>query len=229
MTFEEAMSLLKSLGTEQNRKLYSKHGAGENLFGVPFGELNKLAKQIKTDHPLAEKLWFSGNADARYLASMIADPAQITPESAEKWLEGVNYYMVSEGFVRFVLSKTSFAAQLAEKWMNYNDEWYCASGFLLLAILAIENTSFTDEYLAAKLKIIESKIHNSPNRTRHSMNYAVICIGLRNENLQKLAMESAARIGKVHVDHGETSCTTPDAADYIKKTLTRKNKTRPSC
>jgi len=32
----------------------------------------------------------------------------------------------------------------------------------------------------------------------------------------------AAAIGKVEVDHGETSCKTPDAVPYIEKALARK-------
>ena len=35
------------------------------------------------------------------------------------------------------------------------------------------------------------------------------------------ALAAAERIGKVHVDHGNTACTTPDAAAYIQKTLGR--------
>jgi hypothetical protein len=33
---------------------------------------------------------------------------------------------------------------------------------------------------------------------------------------------AAKRIGRVEVDRGETGCKTPDAADYIKRTLVRK-------
>ncbi len=36
------------------------------------------------------------------------------------------------------------------------------------------------------------------------------------------SMGTAQRIGKVDVDHGETSCKTPDAAPYIEKMWARK-------
>ena len=49
-------SLLKSMGTAQNRKIYSRHGAGENIYGVSFANLAKLRKQIKTNHELALEL-----------------------------------------------------------------------------------------------------------------------------------------------------------------------------
>ena len=49
------------------------------------------------------------------------------------------------------------------------------------------------------------------------MNQALISIGLRSPSLRKAAVAAAGRIGKVEVDHGETSCQTPDAAAYIAK------------
>jgi len=39
--------------------------------------------------------------------------------------------------------------------------------------------------------------------------------------LKKEAIAAAGRIGKVEVDHGKTSCKTPDAAAYIKKASAR--------
>ena len=49
------------------------------------------------------------------------------------------------------------------------------------------------------------------------MNSALIAIGIRNEDLERKAIEIAREIGKVQVDHGATSCKTPDAEPYIKK------------
>ena len=54
------------------------------------------------------------------------------------------------------------------------------------------------------------------------MNNALIAFGVRNPALEKKAMAVAQAIGKVEVDHGDTSCQTPDAAAYIKKTLERR-------
>jgi|GEM_PF-2575689 hypothetical protein len=63
MTFKQTMATLKKMGTAQNVKIYKRHGAGDNLFGVSFANLKLLKKQIKTDHKLAEKLWRTGNSD----------------------------------------------------------------------------------------------------------------------------------------------------------------------
>ncbi len=49
------------------------------------------------------------------------------------------------------------------------------------------------------------------------MNTALICIGTYVDGMKAEAINTARRIGKVDVDHGETSCKTPEAVAYIKK------------
>lgn len=58
-------------------------------------------------------------------------------------------------------------------------------------------------------------------RKRHSINSQLISIGICNPRLEAKTLGTARRIGKVEVDHGETSCKTPDATAYIDKTVAR--------
>ena len=48
MTFDEVMSQLAAMGTEQNRRVYARRGAGDNQFGVSFANLNLLKKSYKS-------------------------------------------------------------------------------------------------------------------------------------------------------------------------------------
>ena len=36
MTYTQVMKELKTMGTAQNRKVYGRHGVGQNMFGVSF-------------------------------------------------------------------------------------------------------------------------------------------------------------------------------------------------
>jgi hypothetical protein len=83
----------------------------------------------------------------------------------------------------------------------------------------MESTEIDDDELRELLGRIEREIHAQKNFTKHAMNMALIAIGVRNAGLQKEALRVAKSIGKVEVDHGETSCRTPDAAEYIRKTV----------
>jgi hypothetical protein len=50
MTKHDVMKAFQASGTAQNRKVYMRHGIGENMFGVSFMELKKLTRQIKIDY-----------------------------------------------------------------------------------------------------------------------------------------------------------------------------------
>ncbi len=217
MNFENIMHELESLGTEQNRKIYSKHGVMDNFFGVSFTHLRNLAKKIKANHLLARELWVTGNHDARNLATMIADPKIVTEVEIDQWVLDLKDYILADSFAQFV-NKTSFCHSKMELWTQSENEWIGRAGWQLLALLAMNDKTLSDEYFENLLKIIEQKIHVSKNRTRYAMNAALIAIGIRNPELKRKAIESAQKIGKVEVDHGDTSCKTPIASEYIEKT-----------
>ena len=221
MNVEQALAQLEEMGTAQNRKIYTRHGVREQMFGVSFGNLNKLAKSIKRDHSLAVELWSSGNHDARVLATMVADPSQADETFLEGWATELDSYVITDAFSGFV-GKTPHARARAEHWTTADGEWPGRAGWHLVAHLAMKDQSLPDAYFTALLATIEGEIHSRKNRVRDAMNNALIAIGIRNADLQEQALAAAARIGKVDVDHGETGCKTPDATEYIHRTLARR-------
>jgi 3-methyladenine DNA glycosylase AlkD len=221
MTEKEILEELEALGTAQNRKIYKRHGADETVYGVSFANLRKMHKRIKVDHALALKLWETGQLEARLIASMIADPKLTNEALLEAWANDLNSGMVAGEFVDLV-SKTSFARAKMEQWSNTEGEWIGRAGWQLLAHLAMKDEGLSDDFFENYLQIIWQEIHTRKNMVRDAMNSALIAIGIRNSNLEKQALAVAANIGKVNVDHGETNCKTPDAAEYIRKTLNRR-------
>ena len=217
MEYKDVMAELETMGTAQNRKVYARHGVGENMFGVSYANIGKLKKKIKVDQKLAERLWASGNHDARVLATMIADPAVMDERTLEAWARDLDNYVVTDAFSSLAAC-TPVAHKKMEKWTRAKGEWVCTTGWNLLARLASAPRGLPDDFFEPHLEAIESQIHESKNRVRHAMNMALISIGTRSNRLEKKAVASAKRIGPVEVDHGETSCKTPDAAAYIKKT-----------
>jgi len=220
----EILAELESLGTAQNRKIYQRHGAGENLYGVSFANLEKLKKKIKTDHDLAIQLWNSKNIDAQTLATMIADPEQMSENLLDEWISDIQYYALIDVFVKNLASKTKFAQTKMEQWTQSEEEWIGSAGWQLLAHLAMDNKDLPESYFQRYLQIIQTNIHKSKNRTRHAMNSALIGIGMRGGSLENSAIEAAQKIGKVEVNHGQTSCKTPDAVTYIQKGISRRKK-----
>lgn len=223
MNLQEALDTLKSLGTEQNRKIYRRHGAGEDVYGVSFAHLKDLKKKIKTDHGLAVALWESGNHDARMLAGMIADPKRLDPKTLDAWAAGLRNY-VEMNALGDVASRAPHARETMTRWLASDDEWTASAGWRILAHEAMNGDNLPDEYFERFLTTIERDLPESQNRVRHEMNNALIAIGIRNPALQEKAEAAAKRIGKVEVDHGETGCKTPEAIGYIRKSVERKRK-----
>lgn len=218
------MKSLKALGTEQTRKIYRKHGyaAGE-MFGVSMADLQKLKKQIKTDHALARQLWATKNLDAQVLATMVAEPKLITSKALDAWVKDITFHMLADLFVRNLVSKTQFAKTKMESWAKSKSEFVAQAGWELLALLGMQAESgIPDEEFIDYLGKIEAGAGTAKNRAKYAMLGALIAIGGRNLELRKAAEAAAKRIGPVEIDHGDTACKTPEPISYIAKMWNRK-------
>ena len=86
MHSEQILKQLRSLANPKNVAGMARYGINtENTYGVSIYTLRPMAKEIGTDHTLAQQLWSSGIHEARILASMIDDPRKVTEEQMERW------------------------------------------------------------------------------------------------------------------------------------------------
>jgi len=219
MLASDVIAKLKKLGKRKTADIYRRHGATGEIWGVSFADLGALKKQIKTDHNIAQSLWKSGVLDAQTLALMIADPATLTPAEADEWLAQCSADVLL-GYLAQLVAKTSFARDKLQLWTKSEDDFPRATGYTLLGSLLAAG-QIPDAEAHQYLNAIESTIRDSTNRARYAMNHALIAIGTHKPALKKEALAAAARIGKVQVDHGKTSCKTPDAAAYIRKATSK--------
>ncbi len=221
---QQIIDELAELGTAQNRKVYARHGVSGPQFGVSFAHLRKMGRKLRGDHPLAQALWASGNHDARLLALAVADPECTSREEIQGLAEDMDNYILTDEMAKFVAASEWFD-ECADEWTDNGaalGEWVASTGWNLVAQQALTQDDRPDDYFIERILDVEKRIGQSPNRVRHCMNGAIIAIGCRNSRLRKLAVEAAKRIGKVEVDHGETSCKTPWAVAYIDKVWKRK-------
>jgi 3-methyladenine DNA glycosylase AlkD len=217
-----ALASLQKAGTEQNRKTYLRHGAPEPMYGVGFTDLRSLAKKIKVDHDLAIALWSSGNTDARILAAMVADPARLDHATASSWITDSRYYVLIDE-VAGAVARSPLALTCMAEWVASDDEWIGRAGWAVMSLLAAQNADVPDASFTPYIAVIERRIGDAKNRAREAMNRALIAIGSRSDELAGIAVAAAQRIGPVDVDHGDTSCRTPDAAEYIEKVRAYRN------
>lgn len=220
MDHATALAELERRGSEKTRATYRRHGVAGELFGVSYADLGAMKKAIKIDQALAESLWDTGNHDARILATMIADPKTIARKVLESWIRGLDNYVVVDALAG-VAAASPHARLLMAKWMASGKEWPESAGWSMLARLA-GTAELSDPEVEGYLGTIRATIHGRANRVKHTMNAALIAIGLRGPEFRAKALEAAQAIGKVEVDHGDTDCKTPDAAAYILKAAKRR-------
>lgn len=222
MNAREILAALEALGKPQTAAIYRRHGSGDNVFGVLTSEIAKLHKTIKIDPVLAKELWATGNAEARVLALLIADPAKLTRSDADRLVRDGPAHFLGPYLIGLV-ARSPIAGATMRAWMKSPDERFRALGYALLGLrLKDDPASVADAEGEKALATIEKEIRRSPNRARYAMNGALIALAVFKPALHANAVAAAKRIGKVEVDHGETGCRTPDAVPYIEKALKRK-------
>jgi hypothetical protein len=218
MSLDQAMAALEALGTEPTRSTYLRHGMSEPLFGVRFGDLRPLAKRLGRNHDLARGLWATGNADARLLACMVADPALVSEAELDDWLSAMDDHVLVDVFVAELAAKVPRRRVRAERWIASDRDRTAQAGWDLMNIVATSDEAAPDDYFAAQLALIAERMTGYGNWTRRAASNAITGIGLRSEGLEAEARRTAASIGTVDFDPGQTSCVMPDPIAYLEKT-----------
>jgi len=219
MTAAEILSELKPLGRESYKKVLLNHGIPEPVFGVKIEELKKIQKRVKKDYRLALDLYETGVYDAMYLAGLIADDAKMTKKDIQNWVAKASSGALAEYTVAWVAAESHHGWELALKWIDSPRENAASAGWSTLAgLVAIKDDAELDlAELKRLLQCVQKTIHDSPNRVRYVMNGFVIAVGSYVKPLTELALQTAAKIGTVTVDMGDTECKVPSAVEYIKK------------
>lgn len=222
-SYTAVMKQLKAAGSSQTRKTYARHGVMGESFGVSYAVLKQLDKEVADDLELAEKLWASGNHDARVFACWVVDIEKVTAKLLDAWAKDVDNHALGGELVGLA-AFTKLGAKRSAAWRKLKAETRSAMGWGIVANLAMQpdrspaEGGLADDDLRICLADIDAKIHDAPNRTRSSMNSALIAIGCR-MTTSKEALVVARRLGAIEVDQGDTACKTPIAFDTIKKTV----------
>jgi 3-methyladenine DNA glycosylase AlkD len=169
--FEMAMQELEALSNERMKKSYISNGAQEPLFGAATGKMKPIAKKIKGNQLVAEQLYATGNYDAMYLAGMIADTTSMTESDFERWIDAAYFYIISDHVVSVTLAETDFAQAVADKWIASGEEHECRQvGVAIAGFGNRKDEEFSTSKLAGMLEQVKKTIHDSPDRTKSSMN-----------------------------------------------------------
>jgi 3-methyladenine DNA glycosylase AlkD len=164
------------------------------VYGVSVATLRAMAKKIGYNHDLAEKLWATGNHDARMLATMIDDPADVTPAQMERWVKDCDNWGLVDTACFHYWDRTPHAFDKIEKWAKAKDEFVKRAAFALLASCALHKQG-TDEQMLRGLELIEREACDDRNFVKKAVNWALRAIGgKKSPKLRAAARELAEQL-----------------------------------
>lgn len=168
-----------------------------NTLGVSIPTLRNLAKEIGTDHALAQDLWKTGIHEARILASMIADPARATDALMDRWVKDFDSWDVCDQVCMNLFEKSRSAYRKAIAWSKRDKEFVKRAGFALMACLAWHDKNTTDAAFLTFMPAIKRGSTDDRNFVRKAVNWALRNIGKRNRVLNRAAIQTAREIQRI--------------------------------
>jgi 3-methyladenine DNA glycosylase AlkD/uncharacterized protein YdhG (YjbR/CyaY superfamily) len=164
------------------------------VYGVAVGTLRAMAKRIGYNRALAEHLWKSGVHDARMLATMIDDPADVTPAQMDRWVKDCDNWGLVDTACFHYWDRSPHAFKQIEKWAKAKEEFTKRAAFALLASAALHKT-ITDDQCLRGLELIEANARDPRNFVKKAVNWALRAIGgKKSPKLRAAARELAERL-----------------------------------
>ncbi len=222
MTVSEVLALLDAERDERGIRNWDKLGpgtAGMRSYGIGLTRLRKLAKRLGRDRVLAQALWKTDVYDARVIALLIDDPAQMTRDQAERQVEALAGGMLAHVFASCdaTLAKTSFAVELAGQWVRSDDPVRrdCGYGLLYEASKSAGNKAPSEAFFLAVVERIAETIDGEPERVRLSMATALMGIGKRSAALNRAALKVSRDVGPIGFTSASGRCEPFDVAKHL--------------
>lgn len=166
----------------------------EKLLGVSIPVLRAQAKALGRDHDLALALWDTGVHEARILASMIAEPASVTPRLLERWVGDFDAWDVCDQTIMNLFEDVPGMFEKAPAWAKRDEEYVKRAGYVLMARLAVSDKKAPDEAFEAFYPSIRAGAADPRNYVKKAVSWALRQIGKRNDRLEKSARQLAQEL-----------------------------------
>ena len=220
MTLKEAMKQLEALGNEKVRRQNTKRGSGENQFGVPLGDIRKLAAKIKANHELALELWATGNVDAQHLAILLMEPKKLSRKEMDRMVRSVTFAQVADWLSSYVVRSHPEKEALRLAWMTDGDPWAGRAGWNLTSERIGKSPDGLD--LPGLLDRIEAEMGNAAPEVQWTMNFCLAGIGIHFPEHRKRAIAIGEALGQYRDYPVSKGCTSPFAPIWINAMVSRK-------
>lgn len=192
---DEILAHLKSISAPAHLQGMQRFGIDiTHAIGVSIPQLRAIAKNIKSNHGLALALWQTGIHEARILASMVDDPAQVTSKQIDNWVKDFNSWDLCDQVCGNLFDRTPHVISKVKKFSTSKHEYVKRAAFTMMAGYAVHNKTAPDNVFIKWLIIIEQEAGDERNFVTKAVNWALRGIGKRNKALNAEALKTAGNI-----------------------------------
>jgi 3-methyladenine DNA glycosylase AlkD len=186
----------------------------KRAFCVSMADMKALARRLERHHGFAGALWETGWYEARVVASMVDEPALVTPEQMDRWCRDFDSWAICDTVCFNLFDRSPHAWPKVEQWSGHPDEFVKRGAFALLWSLALHDKKADDHQFVEGLELIERQSIDDRPLVRKSLCMALRAIAARNPRLNAAALETARRLSE----------SPSPAARWVGKTSTRRKR-----
>ncbi|GIG02273.1 DNA alkylation repair protein [Catellatospora citrea] len=215
-TVAEVMAELAALEDPKFREVNARHGDDH---GVNLGKLRELAKRLKTQQDLAQRLWATGDSAARLVALLICRPKAFGRDELDAMLREARTPKVHDWLVNYVVKKNPHAEQLRLAWFADPDPVVASAGWALTTERVAKKPEGLD--LVGLLDVIEAEMKGAPDRLQWAMNHCLAQIGIDHAEHRARAIDIGERLEVLKDYPTPPNCTSPFAPIWITELVRR--------
>jgi 3-methyladenine DNA glycosylase AlkD len=150
---------------------------------------------------LADRLWKTEVYEARMLASMLDEPARVTPAQMDRWCRDFDNWAICDTVCFHLFDRTPHAWLKVEAWAVREKECVKRGAFALLRGLAVHDKTAEDSRFIEALAWIEAGAQDERHYVKRAVNMALRAIGKRNLVLRKAARAAAEKLANAADEH----------------------------
>jgi 3-methyladenine DNA glycosylase AlkD len=196
-TSAQILTRLRRLGNPKHLAGMARFGINPSgTLGISIVDLRKMARDLGTHHPLAQRLWASGIHEARILASFIDDPRLVTPAQMDRWVAAIDSWDVCDQ-VCGLFERTHWARAKISAWAGDDHEFIKRAAFAMIAGLAVHDKALHNRSFESFLRLINRAATDDRNFVRKAVNWALRSIGKRNRVLNRRAVAVAQALRRL--------------------------------
>ena len=194
MTLDDAIAALHQAADPTRKPGMARVGiVVEHALGVPVPALRKIARRAGTDHALARSLWATGIHEARFLATLVADPVEIRERELDRWARDLDSWDVGDAAAD-LFAATPFRDRKIAAWSADDAPFVKRAAFAMIARRAVSDRTASDGSFRRYLATIRRGADDDRSEVRKGVSWALRQIGKRNAALHADAIATAERI-----------------------------------